>query len=233
MRPRFLLPAIALFALAAPAATPAQPAKAGAQKDWSHNVVATTEGGFRMGNPDAPVKLIEYGSLTCPHCAHFAKDGVPPLVANHVKSGKVSFEFRNLVLNGIDGIAALLSRCAGPTGYFRVTEGLYATQAEWVGKIGAISEAEKKRISALPQADQFLAVANASGILALAGRSGVTRQKARQCFADKDKQNRLSEMARAAGAMGITGTPAFLINGEKVVAHEWAELEPLIRQAGD
>jgi protein-disulfide isomerase len=232
MRRSFLLPAFAFLGLAGAQAAPAQPTKAAAQRDWSRSVVATVEGGFRMGNPNAPVKLVEYGSLTCPHCAHFAKEGVPSLVANYVKSGKVSFEFRNLVLNGIDGIAALLSRCAGPAGYFRVTEGLYATQEDWVGKIGTIAAAEKARIKTLAQPDQFVAISDAAGTLALAGRSGVTRQKARQCFADKVGQDRLGKMSEAAAGMGITGTPAFMINGKKVEAHTWSELEPLIRQAG-
>ena len=228
---RLFLSAFALAAMAASSAAPAQPAGA-AQRDWSRSVVPTAEGGFRMGNPNAPVKLVEYGSLTCPHCAHFAKDGFPPLVGNYVKSGKVSFDFRNLVLNGIDGIAALLSRCAGPASYFRVTESLFASQAEWAGKIGQVSEPERNRIKALAQPDQFLAIAEVSGMLTTAARSGMTKAKARQCFADVKGQEKLTAMAKAAGEMGITGTPAFLINGGKVDAHEWSELEPLIRKAG-
>ena len=65
-----------------------------------------------MGNPKAKVKLVEYGSLTCPHCRHFAETGMVPLKA-YVKSGKVSFEYRNYILNGIDVAATLVARCGG------------------------------------------------------------------------------------------------------------------------
>ncbi len=79
----------------------------------------TPEGGFRMGNPAASVKLIEYFSTTCPHCAHFAAEGTPVLVRNYVRTGRVSLEYRNYVLNGLDVAASFISRCAAPRGLFR------------------------------------------------------------------------------------------------------------------
>ena len=66
---------------------------------WS---AATPAGGFVMGNPNAKVKLIEYGSLTCPHCREFDEKGVQPLIANYVKTGQVSWEFRNYVRDAFD-----------------------------------------------------------------------------------------------------------------------------------
>ena len=56
----------------------------------------TPEGGFRMGNPAAPIKLVEYGSLACPHCRHFEETGYKPLLQTYVRTGRVSYEFRNL-----------------------------------------------------------------------------------------------------------------------------------------
>ena len=58
--------------------------------DWTETVAATPEGGFRMGNPEAPVKLVEYASITCPHCAEFAEQGTSALRDQYVKSGRVS-----------------------------------------------------------------------------------------------------------------------------------------------
>ena len=75
----------------APAANRRKPAP----RDWSRTVAATPEGGFRMGNPNAKVKLVEYGSLACPHCRHFEETGYKPLVQQYVRTGRVSYEFRN------------------------------------------------------------------------------------------------------------------------------------------
>ena len=91
-----------------PVSKPAAPVKmvaAPTGSDWISTVVATPDGGFRMGNPNAPITLIEYGSLTCPHCAAFSKDGVETLKAKYVATGKVSYEFRSFLLHGQDLMA--------------------------------------------------------------------------------------------------------------------------------
>ena len=76
----------------ATASAPVTPVKAPADGDWSSVAVATTAGGFLMGNPDAKVKLVEIGALTCPHCREFDDQGVPSLINKYVKSGQVSWE---------------------------------------------------------------------------------------------------------------------------------------------
>src|SRR3569833_2354772 len=106
----------------------AVPAKA---RDWTKVVRATPAGGFVMGNPNARVKLVEYGSMTCPHCAHFDEDSVPSLIANYVKSGKVSWEFRNYVRDTIDVSAALIARCGGAKRFFPLTRALFKDQPSW------------------------------------------------------------------------------------------------------
>ena len=78
-----------------------------ANGDWSEVVAATPEGGFVMGNPNAGVKLVEYGSYTCGHCARFDEEGVQPLIDKYVKTGRVSFEFRNYVRDPYDLAGAL------------------------------------------------------------------------------------------------------------------------------
>src|SRR6476620_1838945 len=67
--------------------------------NWT-NVVNATAAGFMMGNPNAKVKLVEIGSLTCPHCKAFDDEGVPTLVDKYLKSGQVSWEFRPYLLHG-------------------------------------------------------------------------------------------------------------------------------------
>ena len=124
--------AASLAPLAAGAAQ--RPGAAAAQRDWTQTVVPTPEGGFRMGNPAASVKVIEYLSLTCPHCAEFAHESGQRLFRTYVGSGRVSVEYRNHVLNGFDLAAALLSRCAAPRQYFAMTHYLLGHQREWFGR---------------------------------------------------------------------------------------------------
>ena len=103
----------AVPASAAPRAHASAPAR-----DWSRIAVPTNEGGIRMGNPAAKVKLVEYGSLACPHCRHFAETGYGPLVQKYVRTGRVSYEYRNLMLNAPDIAVTLLTRCAGAANFF-------------------------------------------------------------------------------------------------------------------
>ncbi len=209
---------------AAPAARPAV-------RDWTQVVSITPEGGFRMGNPNARVKLVEYGSLTCPTCANFSTAAKEPL-ASHVRTGKLSFEFRNYVLNSLDLTAALLARCGGPSRFFPLTERFYATQSQWVGKVTGLSEAQRQEIQKLPSNQQIARVAQYSGLTGMAAAAGVTPQRARACLTDQAGIDRLVQMRQAGDAAGVHGTPSFLINGAAVDAHDWAKLLPAIRKAG-
>jgi protein-disulfide isomerase len=209
------------------APVPARPAV----RDWTRTVVATPQGGFRMGNPAARVKLVEYGSLTCGHCAHFAAEGVRPLMG-YVQRGTVSYEYRNYVLNDVDIAATLLARCAG-TGFFRVAETLYATQGEWIGRANAIGEAESARLETQTPAVRLQRIAEVAGLPRIAAvRGGVTPVRAKACLASKPGLDRLVQIERAASAAGVTGTPTFFINGRILDTNVWAGVEPLIRQAG-
>lgn len=231
MRLRLALAVAAAALAAAPVQLPAAPAKkAAAQKDWTRTVVATPEGGFRMGNPNAKVKLVEFGSLTCPHCAHFAQSGYGPLKAE-VRSGKVSFEYRSFVLNGIDLTATLLARCGGQAGFFPVLEKMFATQSQWMNRISGLPQAQKDAVMALPADQRLGRVAELGGLMQIAQQQGVAPQKAKQCLADQAEHERLEQMHGATLALGVKGTPTFLVNGAMIHAHDWSELEPLIRKA--
>lgn len=230
MRARlFLAFGWAALALAAPSAAPAA---VPAQKDWSKTVAATPEGGFRMGNPNAPVKLVEYGSLTCPHCAAFSEQGVPPLIQNYVRTGQVSYEFRNLVRDPYDIAAALISRCAGPSRFFPLTEEIFANQWRWTAPFA--SKAEAERISKLPPAQRFVKIAEIGGLDKMAARFGVPATKANACLTNSKSVDRLIEMNRVANTkFKIDGTPNFIVNGTLAKGvYNWGALEPLLRPKG-
>src|SRR5438067_5345220 len=125
---------VALAALAVFGSAPGEAGKAAAV-NWIRTVVATPEGGFRMGNPHSVAHLVEYGSLACPHCRHFEQTGYKPLVQQYVRTGRVSYEFRNLLLNAPDLAVSLLAHCAGPAKFFPMLEVVYATQPQWIDKV--------------------------------------------------------------------------------------------------
>jgi protein-disulfide isomerase len=222
-----LLAAAALPAAAAAPAGKAAPARA----DWSRTVVATPEGGFRMGNPAAKVKLVEYGSLTCGHCATFAMQGMEPLVGTYVRSGKVSYEYRNFFLNGLDVAATLVARCGGPARFFPVADKLYATQDQWKDRVKNLTDAQKQALNALPEDQRLGRLAELAGIPQLAAQHGIAPAQAKRCLADRAAFDGLGKMAEAATAKGVEGTPTFFLNGTNIGSHSWATLEPLLREA--
>lgn len=216
---------------AALAAVPAT-AALGQPTDWRSTVAATADGGMAIGNPKARVSLIEYGSMTCPHCREFAQQGVPPLLANYVKSGKVRFEFRNFVLNGYDLAASLVARCGGPRRFFPATERIFAEQPKWIARVQATPRARIEAAQALPAEKQLAAMADIAGLKALGVASGIPAGRVDQCLADKGAAERLMAFARKAGAeQDVKGTPTFFLNGKRIEAHDWASLEPLIKKA--
>jgi protein-disulfide isomerase len=185
-----------------------------------------------MGNPAAPVKLIEYGSLACPHCRHFEETGYKPLVQNYVRTGRVSYEFRNLLINGPDIAISMLTRCAGPAKFFPMSEQVYATQLEWQTRIENMSEADKAALEGMTDAQRVVRFAELGAMHQLAARFGVSPARARQCLNDSKAMKGLIDMTQAATDKGIDHTPTFIINGKVTSAATWGDLEPLLRQAG-
>jgi protein-disulfide isomerase len=200
-------------------------------RDWSHNVVATAEGGFRMGNPVAKVKLVEYGSLACPHCRHFEETGYKPLVQNYVRTGRVSYEFRNLLINGPDISISLLAHCAGAAKFFPMSEIVYGTQQEWQKKIENMSDADKEALDKMSDQQRVVRFAEIGGMGQIAGRVGMTSAQARQCLADPRALQRLLDLTKAAEDSGINHTPTFLIDGKESDAATWEQLEPELQKA--
>jgi protein-disulfide isomerase len=229
-RPFLLL--IAGLAAAAPAvgAAPARKA-APAAADWSRTVVATPEGGFRMGDPAAKVKLVEYASLTCGHCANFARDGMAALVSGYVRSGKVSYEYRPYILNGLDVAATLVARCGGAGRFFPIADKLFATQPQWMGRVRSLTDAQKAQLNALPENQRLGRMAELAGITAIAAQHGLAPAQAKRCLSDQAALDRLATIADAAEGLGVSGTPTFFFNGSNIGTQNWATLEPILREA--
>jgi protein-disulfide isomerase len=212
----------------APVAAVAPPAGT----EWTEVVRETPEGGFLMGNPNAPVKIIEYGSLTCPHCAEFSKEAAEPLKQQYIKTGKVSWEFRNFLLQPVDVSVTVLARCQGAGPFFKLVEQIYAEQPVWVAKFGEIPEAEQKRIAALPDQERIGAIAKAGKLDEFFRARGLPESRIDACLADKSAVDKLVAMRQQGVDMGVDGTPSFFINGTKADGvYDWNTLQAKLRTA--
>ncbi|WP_395000587.1 thioredoxin domain-containing protein [Sphingomonas sp.] len=204
-----------------------------ASGDWSEAVAPTAAGGFVMGNPNAKVKLVEYGSMTCPHCGEFEKTGAKPLIDNYVRTGKVSWEFRNFVRDPYDLAASLVARCNGAKSFFGLTRALYSSQGDWVAKLQTAPPKETEALQALPPAQQFTAIGKMAGFPQFAALRGVPVAKAETCLADTKEVDRLVQMnSDAVSQYNIPGTPSFLVNGTLLAeTATWETLEPKLKTA--
>ena len=215
-----LLAAVATLATAAPAAAP---------RPWTAVATPAASGAFVIGNPKARVKLVEYVSYTCPHCAHFTAEAGPALKAM-VRSGSTSVELRNQIHDRVDLAAATLVRCAGTTPFPAFHEALFARQQEWIERAVAWDEANAQRMSLLPQLAQLRATADGAGLTDIARGVGVPAATIEACFATDAALRRT--LAVSATTAKVRGTPAFEINGKLVQGIAWAELQPMLRAAG-
>lgn len=203
-------------------------------RDWTQVVRPTPAGGFVMGNPNARVKLVEYGSMTCPHCRAFDADGVPTLVGKYVKSGKVSWEFRNYVRDAFDITAALITRCNGPTTFFPLTRAMFQEQSNWIAKVQATPEDQLKSLGDVPMNRRFVEMARLAGLQQLAQAHGLAAARSAQCLANEKSVDQLAEMDKRATTdfPDFAGTPTFLLNGKMLEkTATWEALEPQLKAA--
>ena len=210
-----------------------------ADGDWSGIVTPTPAGGFMMGNPVAKVHLIEYGALSCPHCRAFDEIGVTPLIDTYVKTGKVSYEFRNYLLSALDLAPSLIARCNGPKSFFPLTRALYKDQLNWAGKVQAVPQEQLAGLQNLPPNQVGLAVAKFAGLQQWAAMRGVPEAKSTECLSNAKEVDRLVQMTSDATTQypDFPGTPTFIINGKMVElgrvteAEVWPALESKLKGA--
>lgn len=206
---------------------------AAATGKWLETTVMTPDGGMLMGNPAAKVKLIEYGALTCSHCADFAKESHDELRAMIAK-GTVSYEFRNFLLSAIDVPAAILARCAGPGPFFTISDQLFATQAEWLGATQDITASEQSQWASFPPDLLAQVLADKLGLVKFVRERGIGLEKAKACLSDKAAFDNLTNMQKVAvEQFKVSGTPTFIINGQVADGiGNWEKLEPALKAAG-
>lgn len=218
LRPLLSLLALPLLLAAAPA------------RDWTHAVAVTPAGAFVMGNPAAKVKLVEYASYTCPHCAAFSTASAAVLKGDYVRSGTVSYEFRHLIRDQADLAAAVIARCTGPRGFYPTSETIFARQPQWLARAVEWQTANATRIAMYPPLAQLRAVADGAGLTDIGRGAGLSDAQLKTCFADQAAIDRI--VAMTAKATDVQSTPTFFVNGKLVDRVGWTELQPMLRAAG-
>ncbi|GAC1419864.1 MAG: DsbA family protein [Novosphingobium sp.] len=211
------------------AALPKATAPAG--KAWSDVVEITPDGGYRMGNPDAPIKLVEYGSLSCPHCAHLAEEGFNPLVNDYVGSGRVSYEYRSFAIHAVDVPLTMLAQCADKGAFFALVDQLYANQPALLDRAQK-GEAAANAAAKLPDNQRFIAISDAMGFTDFFAQRGVPKPQAEKCLAQNKTATDIAMRAQNWGNKGVDSTPTLFINNRKIEGATWAEVKTALQNAG-
>jgi protein-disulfide isomerase len=206
----------AVFSVAAFAANGALAAGGAPEPDRTVDIATVLKPGtlpeLTVGDPSG-VPVVEYGSLTCPHCATFSREIFPELKKDYIDTGKVRFIFREFSRNSLDVAAFLLARCVGDDKAFAAVELLFSQQDKWA----FVDKPLEPLIAAMRPA-------------------GLTHDQAMACLKDQAKADAmLAVEKRATDEIKMTGTPTFVIDG-KVYGGELsidqlkAILDPIIKK---
>jgi protein-disulfide isomerase len=145
-----------------------------------------------LGDANAPITLIEYASLTCPHCAHFSVTVLPDLKKKWIDTGKVKLIYRDFPLDQTALKAAQLAECAGKDKYFGVIDMIFETQPKWATASDPIADLSKS-----------LRIA------------GMGENEVKACLANDAVANGVVADYRGGETLGVNSTPTLFINGQE------------------
>lgn len=148
-----------------------------------------------LGDPNAPVTVIEYASFTCPHCANFHNKVMPQIKKEFIDTGKVKFIYRDFPFDRAGATASMLARCVDPQRFTGFVDMLMKQQAQWA------------------RADNPLAA-----LTRLSKLAGLSEEGVNACIRNEKLLDEIVAVRKnAMETYGFNSTPSFLINGEKVV----------------
>jgi hypothetical protein len=198
------------------------------RRDWLRTARHTPEGGFRLGNPEAATKIVEYLSPSCPECAQVTHESGERLFQQQVRTGHVSVEYRLYYRNGVDIAAGLLLNCQPAERYFDMMHALLGSQPQWLGRIREVTPEQRQALSGLPALEVARRMIPMLGLDTIARRNGLDAAAQQACLTQEGLDG-IERVHQAAVQAGVQGTPTFFVNGQRTEAHNWAALEPLIR----
>lgn len=166
-----------------------------------------------LGDAEAPVEVIEYASFTCPHCARFHASAFKDIKENYIDTGKVKFIYREVYFD-LPGLwASMIARCGGnDQRFFGISNIIYEKQSEWTssGDPAVISQE----------------------LMKIGRTAGLTQETLDECMSDADQAQSLMAWYREnADRDNVTGTPSFLINGEKYSNMNYADFTVILDEA--
>jgi protein-disulfide isomerase len=154
-----------------------------------------------LGNPDALITIVEYASMTCPHCAHFADDVLPELKKKWIDTGKAKLVLRDFPLDGEAVHASMIARCAPPDRFYAFVDTFFADQSKWV-----------------------TASDHQAALTRLAGLGGMSKAQVDKCLADNALENQiLNSRLVASKDLDVNSTPTFFVNGTKYTGEPTVE----------
>lgn len=162
-----------------------------------------------LGDPDAPITMIEYASYTCPHCGSFHQNTYPQLKADYIDTGKVKFIFREVYFDRFGLWASMVARCGGQDRFFGITDLMFKTQGDWTraGDASVIVE-ELRKIGRL---------------------AGLNNETLESCLQNEDQAKALVAWYQENAARDdINSTPSFIINGRKYANMGYAEMQEVL-----
>lgn len=203
--------------------------------NWNATVARTPLDSHVLGNPNAKVKLVEYISYTCPHCAHFEQESDAQLRIGFIATGKGSIEVRSFVRDGIDMTVALLTHCGAPGRFFANHSAFLRSQQTWMAPAMNPSEAQKQRWYNGPLPSRTRAIASDLHLYDIMEKRGYSRAEADRCLADTALAGRLAKHTQEAVDKDyVNGTPSFVLNGVPLAGtFSWAALKPQLEAALD
>lgn len=200
---------------------------------WGATATRSEEGGWVVGNPDAPITLIEYGSLTCPACALFSTEGSAKLHEDYIETGKVKFEFRSVLIHGIvDLLITRMLECAPVSSAVPLADQVWANVDTVSGGFQANAPALEQAMT-LPESQRFAALSQIGGLTDFFAARGISADQAQACMADTAAVQSLAEKTAAqATEDGVNSTPTFFLNGQKLDDTRWNAVEAALQRAG-
>jgi len=216
-----------------PAGEPVASVSAPDGQSWSDTVTTTERGGYLVGNPDAPIKLIEYGSLTCPACAAFSVAGSEHLHSDYVDTGRVSYELRSFLIHGpLDLVLTRLIGCGPKESAVPLAEQIWGNVADIQQKAYGDMDALQATLQ-LPEEQRFVAFAQQAQLYDFFAGRGISRDQAATCLADFGEMRRLADLSQSyARDDGVNSTPTFVLNGARLNETSWDAVEAALQRAG-
>jgi len=201
-------------------------------QSWTETINVSEDGGYVMGNPDAPLKLVEYASHTCGACASFSQNGSVSLKKDYVSTGVVSLELRNLVRDPVDLTIATLVRCGSPEMMLPLSDQAWAAFSDVMAKAQS-GLSQVPNLSEIPAEQRFVTIAEKTGLIDFFAARGLSSDQARTCLADNTNVEAIAAKSQQLAVdNNVTGTPSFFLNGNQLDTTQWNGVEPALQRAG-